>query len=424
MTKDEIFEILNIDKSVSNEPIRICTDSRKIKKGDLFIALKGKNFNGNNYVKDAINKGAIYAIVDDDIDCDRCIKVNNTYEVLFKIGNYIRKKYNKPLIAITGSNGKTTTKELISFILCKKYNVLYNKESRNNIIGVSDTLFNIDDDIDIVVTELGSNHIGEIEQLSMMCEPNYSIITNIGSSHLQYFKNKKNIFKEKASITKGMKNGKLYINGDDKYLYKLDSYKCGIKDSNDLIAYNIECSYDKVSFNIKLNKEYKVIFNNPGKHFVVDILLAISVCLNFMDIKTIISRIKKFKLIDKRMSIIKSNNNIIINDCYNSSLESFKAGLDYLNSLNGTKIIIFGDILELGNHSKRIHKKIDKMINTNISVFKVGKYSKYIKGKQFISIEDMINYFKDNPIKDSIIYVKGSRRMQLDTIVDFLLKKV
>ena len=423
MTLKELLKILNIDCDLPNGKITgIKTDSRKIKKGDIYIALKGKKYNGNKFAIDAINNGALISIVDDDIENDRCLKVDNTYDVLTKIGNYIRKKYNKPLIAITGSNGKTTTKELISYILKDKYNVLYNKENRNNIVGVSEILFKINKKIDIIITELGSNHIGEIKELSTMCEPNFCIITNIGSSHLQYFKTKKNIFKEKLSIKDGMKNGKMFVNGDDEYLKKIDCYKCGTHSNNDLIAYNIVNNKDSLTFNIKLDKEYKIIFHNPATHFVTDILLAIATCLEFMDIKDIIKRISKFKLIEKRMTILSRNNNLIINDCYNSSYESFEAGLNYLKKLSGKKIIIFGDILELGKYSKSIHKKINKIIPNDIDVLKIGKYSKYIKGTHFNSIDEIKKYLKENKITNSNIYIKGSRRMGLDEVVDFLSK--
>ena len=224
MTLDEIIYIvkgktkLESSKKINN----ICIDTRKIKRGDIFIALKGENYDGHNYIKEAIKKGAIACIGERDIEENKYIKVNNTYESLFLLGNYFRKKYNIPLIAITGSNGKTTTKELLVHILKSKYNILYNKESKNNIIGVSNTLFKLNNKYNLIVMELGSNHMGEISYLSKMCNPSTSIITNIGSSHLGYFKTKKNIFKEKISIIDGMSDNNLIINGDDKYLNKLN----------------------------------------------------------------------------------------------------------------------------------------------------------------------------------------------------------
>ena len=424
MTSNEIFNILNIKPSIADTKINnIKTDSKKVKKDDLFIALKGRKYDGNEYVLEAIKNGAILCITDRNIEDVKCIKAEDTYKALSKIAHYIRNKYSIPVIAITGSNGKTTTKELIVHILKSKYNVLYNKENSNNIIGVSSTLFKLNSKADIIILELGSNHMGEIKTLSNMCNPTTSIITNIGSSHIGNFKNKKNIFKEKNSIVSGMSNIKLIVNGDDKYLKKLDSIKCGFSNNNNLIAYDIKENIDSTSFKIKIDKEYTVKLNIPGKHFVIDALLAIKTCLDYVDIKTIIKRLSSFKLMNKRMSIKKVKTNTIINDCYNSSLESVIAGLNYLENIKDNKVIILADILELGRHAKNIHKKINELIKDNVTVLTVGKYAKYIKGKNFINIDELIEYLKNNPIKNSYIYIKGSRRTGLDKIVEYLEKR-
>lgn len=412
---------LTLNKKINN----ICIDTRKIKKGDIFIALKGKKYDGHNYIKEAIRKGAIACIGEEEITEYNYIKVNSTYESLFLLGNYFRRKYNIPLIAITGSNGKTTTKELLVHILKSKYKILYNKESKNNIIGVSNTLFKLNKKYNLIVMELGSNHVGEISYLSKMCNPNASIITNIGTSHLGYFKTKKNIFKEKISIIDGMTDNNIIINGDDEYLKKLNYYKCGLNKNNNLIAYNIYEYENYITFNINIDKEYTVTFNNPGKHFITDILLAIKVCLDYgIKIEEIIKKIKSFKLVNRRMNIIKNKSNIIINDCYNASYESLEAGLNYVKTLNKNKIIIIGDILELGKHSLKIHKRINKLLNDieNVQIYTVGKYSKYIKGINFYDSNELLKYLNNIKIKDSYIYIKGSRGMDLDIIVDYLTK--
>jgi len=258
MTLNELIKVINGTSNIDSEEVieEIKTDSRKINKGDIFIALKGNNYNGEDFISDAINKGAIACVVENSIN-DKCIKVNDVKESLFLLGRYIRRKYDIPLIAITGSNGKTTTKDLLSYILSSKYNVLKNDGNKNNIIGVSDTLFKLNKNIEIIVMELGTNHLGEISYLSKMCEPNIGIITNIGSSHLEYFKTRKNIFKEKLSVIDGMKDKKLILNGDDKYLKKIFGYKCGLNKNNDLKAYNIKEHIDYITFNIYLDKNMK-----------------------------------------------------------------------------------------------------------------------------------------------------------------------
>lgn len=426
MTLNELIKIVNGTSNINSYELinEIKTDSRNINKGDIFIALKGNKYDGHDYIKEAIQKGAIACIVEE--GNDKCIKVESTKESLFFIGNYIRKQNNIPVIAITGSNGKTTTKELIVHILKSRYNVLYNKDNENNIIGVSNMLFNLNKEYDVAVIELGSNHIGEISLLSKMCNPTTSIITNIGTSHLEYFKNKKNIFKEKLSIIDGMNNNELIINGDDRYLKKLNYYKCGLNKNNNLIAYDIYEDLDYISFNIFIDKEYKIIFNNPGKHFVNDILLAIKVCLDQgIDINSIIEQIGSYKLINKRMNIIKLKNNILINDCYNSSFESLKAGINYMKKINNNKIFIIGDMLELGKYSKHIHKKVNRLLKDvkKKEIYTIGKYSKYIKGINFNNVDEFIEYIKNKEINNSYIYIKGSRKINLDKVVEYIKKE-
>ena len=424
MTLNELIKVINGISNIDSEEVikEIKTDTRKINKGDIFIALKGKNYNGEDFIEEAIEKGAIACIVEKSIN-HKCIQVESSIETLFLLGNYIRNKYNIPLIAITGSNGKTTTKDLLYYVLSSKYNVLKNDGSKNNIIGVSETLFKLNKSYEIIVMELGTNHLGEISYLSKMCEPNIGIITNIGSSHLEYFKNKRNIFKEKTSIQDGMKENNLIVNGDDKYLKKLDCFKCGINKNNDLKAYNIKEYIDHIEFNLYLDKEYKIIFNNPGIHFINNILLVIKVALDYkIKIKTIINKIKNFKITEKRMNIIKLKDNILINDCYNSSLESITSGINYMKKIKEDKIFIIGDILELGKHSKKIHKKINRKLKKlkNKEVYTVGNFSKYIKGNHFDDVDELINYISKEEIKNRYIYVKGSRRMDLDKFVDYI----
>jgi len=427
MTLNELIKVINGVSNINSEDVikGIKTDTRKLNKGDIFIALKGNNYNGEDFVLEALEKGALACVVEKSIN-DKCIEVNNTMDSLFLLGNYIRNLYNIPLIAITGSNGKTTTKDLLYHVLSSKYNVLKNEGSKNNIIGVSDTLFKLNNNYEMIVMELGTNHLGEISYLSKMCNPNIGIITNIGSSHLEYFKNRKNILKEKLSIIDGMNNNNLILNGDDKYLKKISGFKCGLNKNNDLKAYNIKEYIDYITFNIYLDKEYEVIFNNPGIHFINDILLVIKCALNYnIDIITIIDRIKSFKLTDKRMNIIKVKDNILINDCYNASLESVLGGINYLKNIDGKKVLIIGDILELGKHSKKIHKRINRELRKlkNKEIYTIGKYSKYIKGINFKDVDEFIKYIKDKEINNSYIYVKGSRRMNLDKFVDFITKE-
>lgn len=429
MDLNNIISIVNgkcINSFKNNKIHNIITDSRKIKKHDLFIALKGNKYNGHDYINNIKCSGII---IDEDTDIITdipVIRVDSTYDSLFLLGKYFRNLYNIPLIGITGSNGKTTTKELISYILSSKYNVLKNKDNHNNLIGVSETLFKLNKNIDIIVMEMGMNHSGEISKLSCMCMPNTGVITNIGSSHIGLLKSKRNIYKAKLEIKDGL-SGSLIVNGDDKYLKKIkNSFKCGRGYYNDLIAYNIYSNNELLEFSIFLDKEYRIIFNNPGIHFISDIMLAIKVCLMYdIDINTIIDRINSFKMVDNRMNIKHYKNTTIINDSYNANYESMVGGLNVLKNISNDKIIILGDMLELGKHSFMYHYKLNFILNKidNKIVLTVGRYSKYIKGIHFNNNTDLINYLDSLDLNNKYIYLKASHGMCFNKIYEYLDKK-
>lgn len=419
MTNCEIINALGIDSSDNRVFNSIKTDTRKLEKNDIFIAIKGKNYDGNLFIDEALSKGAILCIAE--VEHENSIKVDNTIDALYKIAKYIKDKYNIPLIAITGSSGKTTTKEMLYHILSSKYNVLKNESSHNNIFGVCETLFRLDDSYNMIVMELGTNKVGEISYLSKLCNPELSIITNIGTSHLEFFKNTKEIFKEKYSIIDGMSIPRLLVNGDSKYLKDLKKYKCGIKLYNDLFSYNINLYENYLTFNIFLDKEYIVRLNTPCKHFITDALLAIKASLDYgIDIATIIDRLSSFTMLEKRFKIEKIKGITIINDCYNSSYESVIGGINYLKRLKGKKLLILGDILELGKYSKLIHKKINFRLKflRNKDIITIGKYSKYIKGKHYDKSRDVIDNL--NIESYDYIYIKGSRRINLDIIYEYI----
>lgn len=410
----DIFKLIGGNLYSDVKVNKIKTNSKEISEGDLFIAINS----GHDYIIDAINNGASAIISEKDFNYDiPKIIVNSTIESLGKIAKYIRSSYNIPLIAITGSVGKTTTKELIYSILSEKYKVLKSLKNQNNHIGLPLTLFNLDATYDVIVVELGMNHFNEISYLSQICKPDYAIITNIGSAHIGNLGSKKNILKAKLEILDGLNNGYLIVNKNDKYLKKLkypniikvNDKTLKVKNLN--IGKNVAFDIDDVHF----------IFNSYS-HLLDNVFIAIKIGLMFdIDLKTISEVIKKYQNIEGRLNIIK-NKYTIIDDSYNSSFESLIGGLKQLENKDEFKIIVLGDMLELGKYSNTYHKKINKYLKKikNKEVLLIGKYTNLIKGKHFDNVKDIISYIKTKDINGSIIYVKGSHAFNLDKIKDTL----
>lgn len=435
MTIKEIIKITHgkiISGEKTNKEVgKICIDSRIIEPNDIFITLKGNKTDGTNYIKEAIKRASLI-ITNKKIKLENntpIIKVKNTKKVLQQIGIYNRKKYiDKPVIAITGSVGKTTTKELISEIFKTKYNILKTEGNMNNEIGVPITLSKINKNHDIIILELGMNHLKEIEKLSKMCRPQTAIITNIGTSHIGNLKTQENILKAKLEITKYLNKGNLIINGTDFYLNKIkENKKYSIIKTDEKIISNI-IKNDKLYFDIKLkNKTHKIEFNIPNKYLIENILLAIKTAQIYeIPINNIITAINNFKSQNKRTNIIKLENNItLIDDTYNASLESIKSALSLLEEKN-ENIIILGDVLELGEHAEKIHKEIEQELKKTKrkEILTVGENTKTIQiSKHFNNNQEIIEYLKNKNLKDKTILIKGSRGMHLEEIKDYIVKQ-
>ena len=377
---------------------KFCLNSKDVSVGDAFIVINS----GYKYIDEAVFNGCKLIIMPIDINYENnnvlIIKTKDINSLIKKIAiKYLNsKKVIK--IAITGSNGKTTTKELIYNVLKTKYKVLKSIGNHNNFLGLIDTIFKLDDE-DFLVVEMGMNHKCEISNLSSILKPDIGIITNIGSAHIGNLGSLKNIFKAKMEIVDGNKDIILFVNGLDKFLKKVE----GIKITNK------HCSY-------------KPIFD----HLKIDYYLAYAVLkyFKFKD-KEIFDCFDNYSMYKQRMNIIYKGKTIIIDDTYNASLESVVGGLSYLNNINKDKIIILGDILETGKYAKRIHKKIDKYLARfkNTLVLHIGNYTKYIRGFHFNNKKDLINYLTNININNKVIYLKGSRKMELEVIRDNLLLK-
>lgn len=430
MTILEVSKIINgkVNNCSLKKKIRnIKFDSKKVKKNDLFICIKGKNKDGHDYIKEAIKNGAVAVITSRKLDNIPNIEVKDTLSALKQLAFYKRNKFLGTVIAVTGSVGKTTTKEMLSNVLKTKYNVISNEGSKNNIYGLSETIFKLKKE-DILLVEFGMNHTGEIEELSKICRPSISIITNIGSSHIGNLKSKRKIYKAKIEIVKGMNKGKLIVNNDDKYLRKtklknIKLIKVGFS-GKDIKCNDYKILNDKTEFTVKINNKLEnFTLNLPGKHFVNNALLVIATSLNMgIDITDIKSSLKKFVSYDRRYKIYRKNNIILIDDSYNSSYESLKANLKTLND-KSDKLLIVGDILELGKKSKKIHKKVGKLLDIpNSTTIVVGQNMSILKNKykHFFNSEDVIKYLKTIDLKNKTILVKGSNKIGLDKVSDYI----
>ena len=419
---------------------KIVTDTRCLEKDDIFVALKGKFFDGHSYIEEAVQKGASCIFVEavETIPNVLTVQVKDTYQALFDMSKCYLKQYPVSVVAVTGSVGKTTTKELISCILSQKYQVLKSHGNKNNRIGIPQTIFELNSNYDVLVVELGMNHFHEIEVLSKLVHPDAALITNIGSAHIGNLGSKQNILKAKMEITAGMNGGILIVNGHDSLLSSLEetSYykvqKC-YKDSGriqiELLKQTIFGSEIRITNGIESRT---IFFEHPGVEILEDIMLALSIGELFeIPFLKMIEGLKEYHPIQQRFFVESlPNGNILINDCYNSSYESLKMDINLLKQYSGHKILILGDILELGKSSKKIHRKIGKEIRKlkDVDVYFIGTemkeaYKKYHHGKYFLNKQEWIPYWqlKGTSFKESVILLKGSRKMKLEDLIPYFL---
>ncbi len=360
-------------------------DTRKIQKGDCYIGIKGENFDGSKFWKEALEKGASSVIIEnvdltnqDEIDWKgkTIIRVENTLEALYEIARYKRSLYDIPVIAITGSVGKTSTKDIIANVVGQKYKTLKTIGNNNNNIGLPFTILRLEDE-EAMVLEMGMNHFGEIELLSSIAKPNICVITNIGTSHIGNLGSRENILKAKLEILEGAKNPKVIINNDNDLLHKwyeenknkLDIETYGIKTTSDLVAKEIKLEESKSQFTCNLKgKEKTITVPVGGEHFVLNSLCAILVGKNLkIPENQIAIGIESFELTQKRMDITELKSGIkVINDAYNASFESMRASLKVLGEIkNARKIAVLGDMFELGKFSEELHRKVGEEVYKN-----------------------------------------------------------
>ena len=421
-----------------NIPIKsISTDTRSIKKNSLFIAIKGENFDGNDFVEDAITKGALYAIADkkkyENQKNKKIIYVKNTVKALKKISGNIINEYKGKVIAVTGSNGKTTTTNIISKTLKNNSKTLKNF---NNEIGMPLSIMNASSKSKNLVLEIGASKFGDIDYLSKILKPHVGVITNIGHSHLEKLGNVNGVFEVKSELINNIKkNGFLIVPSDNKE--HLDRWKklrndiniltFGIESAADFYASKINLKENGLSFVIRSNlikKPIQIKTSIEGKHNIKNILASFAVhfCLK-EDLENFVNILKVNKLNTLRQ--IKSkwiNGSVLIDDTYNANPDSTKKSIDLLSNYNKNTVLILGDMLELGRYKKQLHKEVGvyakkRGINIILGYGDLTKYAVDGFGKKAIFFKDEENlksYLRENITSKDVILIKGSRGMKME----------
>jgi UDP-N-acetylmuramoyl-tripeptide--D-alanyl-D-alanine ligase len=411
----------------------ISTDSRAIIPGSLFIALKGDHFDGNRFAADALQKGAAYAVIDNPAfkDGDRYIVVPDTLGMLKKLALHHRNRINAKIIGVTGTNGKTTTKELIAKVLATSFNTIFTKGNLNNHIGVPLTVLSIKEDTEFAVIEMGANHQGEIADLCRIAKPAYGIITNIGKAHLEGFGGYEGVIRAKSELYSYIRqnNGLVFLNLDNQLLVNLSggmtSITYGTRDDADCTGQMITMDpYLTIKWN--KSRENGTIKSSLYGHYNFENILA-AVCIgSYFGIspEKINSSIGSYSPDNNRSQWINTGKNNLVLDAYNANPSSMKAALLNFHRIDAPdKMIILGDMMELGHESQKEHLDILYLVKElsvkNIVV--IGEnFSTAAKDTDIISfhsISDAENWFRNNPVNSLTILLKGSRKMQLEKLV-------
>lgn len=454
LTLSEIVKNIDCtcDFSGDVDILDVNTDTRTTKAGDLFIALVGEKFDGHDYVNKAVKSGAVAVVCSKPVDTTvPVIMVPNTEKALQQIAAYYLTTLDIKVVAVTGSNGKTTTRNMITRVLRTKYNVYSTKKNFNNEIGLPKSVLELDNSYDIAVLEMGMNHLGEISTLTNIAKPDLAVITNIGKAHIGNLGSQENICKAKFEILEGLKDGgTIVLNADDPYLYSADKKSfntafIGFDASKGtvLTAENIVSSGEGTRFIVDYKGEKTDGYIPlPGKYNVANLLEAVYVGIHFgVEVGAALESVKDYAPEANRADVIEKNGISVIRDYYNSSPDSARAGLETLKTYNknGKKYALLGEMLELGDYSAAEHKKLGELcaqheldgvffIGADYLAFSDGMPEKAItcdaseREYFFGKIEE---FAKSGILKPGdVILVKGSRGMKMEEIYDLLIENI
>ncbi len=437
----------NVDVFQGKKLKGVSTDSRTVKSGDVFFAIRGEKFDGHTFVLEAFGRGCVVAVVEErpipslpDGKNLCLIFVSNSVHALGEFAHLYRRKFDLPLIAVTGSNGKTTTKEMIAGVLRENFTVLKTEGNLNNHIGVPQTLFRLEKQHDVAVIELGTNHFGEIERLCKVAEPTHGMVTNVGRAHLEFFGTLEGVAKAKGELFEWLEpRGFGFVNADDPYVVReaknlKRKLTYGFKGKRAGVWGRFLGLNERVQprFSVggrPLSRPYSVQLKTPGKHTMENALAAAAVGLHFrVNPRDIKSALEKYRPRDSRLEVSRIHGVTILDDTYNANPDSAVGALQTLAAMNckGKKIVVLGDMLELGPASGREHKAIGEEIkqigfeyvltygpeSTVTAEASAAPYAFHYQEKS-----TLVAYLKELATPGDVVLVKGSRGMKMDDVV-------
>ncbi len=412
----------------------VSTDTRSIKANSMFFALKGANFDGNAFAQNALDAGAKVAVVDDPgcVLGDKIILVNDVLRSLQDLANFHRQYLNIPVLGITGTNGKTTTKELINVVLQKKFKTYATQGNLNNHIGVPLTILSMDKTTEFGIVEMGANHPGEIHALTLIAEPDFGLITNVGKAHLEGFGSFDGVKKTKAELYRYLedKKGVVFINNDNKELVSM------LKDGPKIVPYgkcrDLEVAVGDIipgeflSFTCNVGLEERLVKTNLiGSYNLENVMAAVCIGSYFgIEFKDMVEAVAQYTPTNNRSQLVVTGNNRVLFDAYNANPTSMKAALlNFVESKSDSPLVVIGEMKELGDECYNEHRDVVDYVNKHFgqNAYFIGKnyaahMNEKIQGKHFASVDEAISYLQTNPLKDRYILVKGSRSNQLEKL--------